>query len=286
MNKLILTKGLPASGKSTWAMDEVTKGNGSTVNICKDNLREMLHSNLHSKGRESLVIKMQESMTDLALSEGKHVIWSDTNLNPVHIDRARNLFGKRATIVIEDSFLKVSVDECILRDSKRASPVGASVIKDQYNRWLKPEVVCTVLEQDRSLDEVILVDLDGTLAIMRDRRPYDWHLVGQDNLDETIAEIVRMFHKNGTHIIVVSGRDSVCRDETTQWLYSNNIQYLELLMRPDGDSRNDAIVKEEIFNHFIRDKYYVKFVLDDRNRVVDKWRELGLKCFQVAPGDF
>jgi len=70
--------------------------------------------------------------------------------------------------------------------------------------------------------------------------------------------------------------------ETAEW---NVIPY-ELFMRPEGDMRKDSIVKTEIFDQRIRDKYNVVFAVDDRNAVVDNWREMGLCCVQVAPGNF
>ena len=57
-------------------------------------------------------------------------------------------------------------------------------------------------------------------------------------------------------------------------------------MRKEGDFRRDSIVKQEIYEQHIKDKYVVEFVLDDRDLVVSKWRELGLKCLQVQPGAF
>lgn len=57
-------------------------------------------------------------------------------------------------------------------------------------------------------------------------------------------------------------------------------------MRPAGDSRKDAIVKREIFDQEIRDRWRVIGVFDDRQQVVRMWRALGLTVFQVAEGDF
>ena len=60
----------------------------------------------------------------------------------------------------------------------------------------------------------------------------------------------------------------------------------ELFMRPTGDTRKDSILKKEIYDNHIKGKYNVKYVLDDRDSVVEMWREQGLTCLQVAPGDF
>ncbi|WP_216080453.1 hypothetical protein, partial [Shigella flexneri] len=76
------------------------------------------------------------------------------------------------------------------------------------------------------------------------------------------------------------------KDVTTHWLYEHYGILFNLSMRKDGDVREDSIVKLEMFNEHIRDKYYVDFVLDDRNQVVELWRSLGLTCLQVADGCF
>lgn len=57
-------------------------------------------------------------------------------------------------------------------------------------------------------------------------------------------------------------------------------------MRPDGDHRPDYVIKREIYEREIKDKYDVIGVFEDRQRCVDMWRALGLTCFQVAPGDY
>ena len=88
------------------------------------------------------------------------------------------------------------------------------------------------------------------------------------------------------NILVIFPIFAFCRAETEKWLEDKEVEYVALFMRPEGDHRKDNIVKEEIFNNHIRNKYNVIFVLDDRNQVVEMWRSLGLKCLQVADGDF
>ena len=88
------------------------------------------------------------------------------------------------------------------------------------------------------------------------------------------------------YVIVMSGRDESCRTETERWLNKHNIPFDFLFMRPEGDMRKDNIIKHELFNKYVRDNYDVKFVLDDRQQVVDMWRKMGITCLQVAEGDF
>lgn len=133
----------------------------------------------------------------------------------------------------------------------------------------------------------IICDIDGTLAHMSDRSPFDYSRVEEDTLDETIAMILKAFFVSDVHVFLLSGREDSCRDATSRWLSDNGVDYFdELLMRLSGDFRNDAVIKREVYEEKIRPHYDVLFVLDDRQRVVDMWREIGLKCLQVAPGDF
>lgn len=278
-----MTVGVSGSGKTTWAKS-VVAADGNCVNINKDDLREMLHNSVHSKGRESLVIKVQEAIVGLAIESGNDVIISDTNLNPDNIERIKNKFSDKADVVIKD-FTDVPLKTCIDRDSKRSKPVGEKVIKDQYRRYIKKEP--NVLEQDKTLPKAIIFDIDGTLAHMTDRKPYEWNKVGEDLVDEELAQMARDMYLLGNWILIVSGRDEVCRKETTEWLNKNKIPYNALFMRQEGDNRRDSIIKKEIFFNYIQPNWYVRFVFDDRDQVVNEaWREIGIKCYQVAEGDF
>lgn len=78
----------------------------------------------------------------------------------------------------------------------------------------------------------------------------------------------------------------VCDTMTEKWLLDNNVMYHKLHMRKTGDGRKDSIIKEEIFWEHIEPKYNVIGVFEDRSRVVDMWRSLGLKTFQVEYGNF
>lgn len=282
--KIYITKGLPASGKSTWAREFVEKSNGQVINICKDDLRDMLHADKHSTGRETFVMQIRDLITIKSLEEHKSVIWSDTNLNPIHEQRAREIAEQcKAVIEIKD-FTDVSVDICIQRDLKRFKSVGEKVIRDTYNKFLKKKE--EKLLQNKDLPKAIICDLDGTLAKIEGRSPYDASNCEFDLLNESVAGIVKSYYKNDYKILLVSGRQSQHREQTERWLKKHEINYHELIMRESSDMRKDSIVKKEIFDNYIRDKYYIEFILDDRNQVVDMWRELGLTCLQVDYGDF
>lgn len=137
-----------------------------------------------------------------------------------------------------------------------------------------------------SIPLAIICDIDGTLALMQGRSPYDTTRYDEDMVDKVIREIVSIFRDEGYLIILCSGRGEPSRRSTEKWLVDNEVPNDYLFMRPTGDNRSDFIVKQEIYDRYIKNKFAIKFVLDDRDQVVKMWRSNGLKCLQVAEGDF
>lgn len=138
----------------------------------------------------------------------------------------------------------------------------------------------------------VIVDIDGTLAIRREgkgqRGPFDWDRVGEDLPNRPIINLTRILANAGRHrIILFSGRMEQCRGQTTDWLSHYGVVYQELHMRPDDDYREDFELKAGMYRTHVEGNYIVEFVLDDRNQVVDMWRNtFHLTCLQVAEGDF
>lgn len=278
IKKVALTKGLPGSGKSTWAKNFATNG---IKRISKDDLRAMLDNSVYSKGNEKFIIQVRDAMILLALENGNHVVIDDTNLSPKHEEHIRNLVKGKAEVVIQD-FTDVPLEVCIERDLKRFNSVGEKVIRKMHRQFIDK---CQGVKytENRDLPKAIIVDIDGTLAKMVNRSPYEWNKVKQDACNETIKNIVNTYVGK---VIVVSGRDGVCLKETKEWLIENGIQNDKLFMRPNGNNEKDCVVKRRIFEEHIKGKYFIEYVLDDRNQVVEMWRSIGLTCLQVAEGDF
>ena len=135
--------------------------------------------------------------------------------------------------------------------------------------------------------EAIVVDLDGTLAIHQGRSPFDWNLVHTDAPNDSVVSVVKAMAAAGYAVVYCSGRDAVCREATEAWIEEHVGIAGPLYMRARGDNRKDAVIKRELYETHIEPAYRVAFVLDDRDQVVEVWRnELGLTCFQVAPGSF
>lgn len=282
MKKVILTKGLPASGKSTWSKKMLDDNKNSYKRVSKDDLRAMLDNSYHSRDTEKFILKVRDSLILLALEEGKHVIVDDTNFSEKHINRITQLVKGKAVVEIKD-FTDVPVEECIKRDLKRPVSVGEKVIRDMYNQFLKPKP--EVIEYDPELPDAILCDLDGTLALLNGRNPYDASTCENDIVNEPVLAVLHSLGVNN-RVIFVSGREDKYKVQTLNWLMKYGQGFgTDLHMRASGDFRPDEIVKREIFDRKIRGHYNVKFVIDDRLKVCRMWHQLGLKLFRVGDPD-
>lgn len=134
---------------------------------------------------------------------------------------------------------------------------------------------------------IVLVDIDGTVAIRGERGPYEWGRVGEDKPNNAVISLVRALHQAGNDITFISGRSSICRHATSNWLSMHVLKNYELIMREDNDFRPDEIIKKELVETNFSDLSQILLVIDDRTKVVKMWRQtLGLTCIQVNDGDF
>jgi predicted kinase len=293
MKTVLILRGLPASGKSTYAKNILAQNPHTWKRLNKDELRAMLDDSLHSYPNEKFVERVRDMMLREALKEGKHVVIDDTNLSERAITRIRQVVDNYCAeteqkVQIQFKDMETTLEECLERDKTREKKVGDNVIMKMYKQHiLKDERGPHYQEQDETLPPAILCDLDGTLAIIHDRSPFDAKSCERDLLNIPIAEILKTYHEKGVKIIFMSGREEHSRSQTMNWLIYNKISYNALYMRKTGDQRKDSIIKKELYEAHVKGQFFVQFVLDDRNQVVDLWRlELGLPCLQVNYGDF
>lgn len=296
MPKVIMTTGLPASGKSTWAISEYQRDPGNTILVSRDDIRKMIGCfPIGDKDQENLVSKIQDDIIVRGIKEGKDVIVHDTNLNKKSPTRIKKLFDGDVEFLIAD-FTNVPVDVCIERDAERDNSVGEAVIKNMARQLQKPWRLTPEFMNDVKLSpkyhakagtpKAIVVDIDGTLARHDHRSPYNYAMLYTDGVHVHIANLVFHYWNAGYEIIIMSGRPDTYRAETEQWLADNDIEYHQLHMRAGDDRRNDSDVKQELFDKHVRDSYRVDLWLDDRDRVVRRMRKLGINVIQVAEGDF
>lgn len=145
----------------------------------------------------------------------------------------------------------------------------------------------------------VIFDIDGTLANIDHRRhwvtskPKNWPAfsaaMANDVPNTDVVWMLKSFYTSGATILVASGRNEDDRITTVTWL--DNVagikgMYAKLYMRTSKDYRADNIVKSEILDQMYADGFNPILAVDDRQQVVDMWRNRGLRCLQVAPGDF
>lgn len=303
MTEMIFTVGLPASGKTTWAMEMVNKHKPNIVNVNRDDIRRMQFGGWTGNTEdEGMVTRIARDMVTGAFKKDRSVIISDTNLNRGVVRSMIDLANKWGASVRFEYF-NTPVEVCIERDLARHANgghmVGEKVIMDMYKRYCKnglpnfDDLVKTVQHReiyvpDESQPEAIIVDLDGTVAL-HNRSPYDYDNLHTDAPNVNVLNHVITEHAMGTDILFTSGRPDSHRDMTIEWLKSYTgiaPKHIKLFMRKADDKRMDAIVKYEIFRDKIGPFYNVKYCLDDRTQVVDMWRSIGLEVWQVNAGDF
>lgn len=295
--KVILTKGLPGSGKSTWAKEWVAKKPTERVRINKDDLRAMLHTGKYSKGNESQILRIEEEIIIDSLYHGKSVVVDNTHLATTkdgknrHFERIKDLvrtwarkndYDEMKSVAFELKEFNLSPEECIKRDLQRPNSVGQDVIWRMY--W---DHVAVIEKQEVSptKKDAIIVDMDGTLASMDGKRgPFQWDKVGLDSVHAHIRNIVCTFD-NFYNIIIVTGRDGVAAEASKDWLIKHDIPFDEFFIRPEGDCRKDFIIKREIYEDNIKPYYNIHLVIDDRPQVIREWRRLGLPVINANPID-
>lgn len=307
MKKLILTIGAPGSGKSTWA--EKQAKNPKTFVVCRDNLRQMMFGGeyKYSRQKEQAVTAHVKQALEQFLEQDhfENMIIADTNLNEStrngykKIVEAKNTKIKSSgykvpTIVIEEVPFDVSWVELEKRNLTRGNKaVPKPVLRDMYLRMQKYVKKHKQYVPDLSKPKAVIFDLDGTLADNSHRGAFEYDKLIDDKQIKFVVDILKMYEKNGYEIICVSGRNAGTKDEprkyhqlTKKWLDDNDIPWYSLYMREHNDNRCDDIVKEEIFWNKIASEYNVECAFDDRDRVVEMWRRIGVPCVQVAFGEF
>jgi len=300
LGKLILTRGVPASGKTTWALEWLAADPTNRARVNRDEIRNTNFGKYWGVD-EFAVSKIQDAALVSLMKLGRDIVMDNTHLKARNVKDTMRLAAKHG-YGVEFKDFPIGFAQALLRDEERRNRgergVGMDVIHSFFTRYISKDGISLppvpVIEDATTkfkpyshtpgLPWAILVDIDGTLAHMQGRSPYDPTLYHTDTVDEVVRDLLRVHW--GDTIIVFSARDDTYQEVTEDWLSEHAIPYHDIYLRPAGDTRNDAIVKDEMFEQHIAGKYNVRFVLDDRDRVVQMWRAKGLKALQVADGNF
>lgn len=279
MKKLILCRGLPGSGKSTWAKEFIS-AHRKFVRVNRDDLRAMLHNGRFSNVNEEMVTSVRDYLIKYSLDSDKSVIVDETSLNPA-VARQMKVFAQAHNADFEIKEFDKSVSQCIKDDATRGvNSVGSKVILRMYHQWIKPNE--KKLEIDSSKPSAVVVDLDGTATIVGSRNIYNQAACDKDEPNRAVIATISALQLSGQQIIFLTGRDDKFEPQTRSWLKEHFNENYELFMRPAGDERSDYIYKEDVVINQIMNRYNVLACFEDRPRNMEMFRRIGLEVFGVG----
>jgi len=316
--KLIILSGISGSGKTTIATDLCNKYE-KHIRVNRDDLRKQLVGKLdQSYYKRKNLNNLEKQVTYLLFAQIRHllqygytVIVDNTHLKEAYINELLTEFEHLVDVklVFVDTDYSESLKRLINREvkptlweklfgCKRIESFNFSYLTKQHLDFVKlknkypddiyefPVKSCKVT-QDRSLVNTIICDLDGTLCLYGDRNPYDRDFEN-DELCISVYDVLRQWlNVNSDKVIVFfSGRSGKFRNQTEIFLtkHFDTSEYV-LYMRDEKDQRKDTLIKEELFNKYILNKFYVDFVIDDRKQVKRLWEKLGIFVLDVNQND-
>ena len=281
--KAILTIGVSGSGKTTWAKEQNKRI------ISRDDIRRQLlgvsyDENLwecytHNKILEQEVTRIVYQQIDDAVRNKEDFIIADTNISSNARSKLTNLLQLKYRYDVEYKIFDTPIYQCLEQNKHRVDMVHDNVI---WNQWHAMNCQGLIHEDIINNDNIVVCDIDGTVAKMTGRNPYDYSLVGTDLVRKEVAEaVLGLCERMDADLVFVSGRKGSCRDITEQWIIDNITDNFTLFMRQASDNRKDTVIKKELYDAFLKSKNIIA-VFDDRPSVVDMWNDLGLSVFAVA----
>lgn len=303
MSELHITRGLPGSGKTTLAEAWVAESPDTRARVNRDSFRRMFHGHagIHNQTTEPLITKLAHDAVRTYLRAGHDVIVDDTNLRQRTAREWATLAKVSGADLVVHDLTRVPLEECQRRNHFREHPIPNEVIEKMHAKYLAggrtldhPEPIDKATDEEwepyepvEGLPWAVIVDIDGTIAKCGDRDIYDGSKAHLDTPHADVIDAITAYSKwNDLDLIVMSGRSDEHREVTEHWLAKHFEPYAALHMRPSGDKRKDSIVKHELFNRHVRGRYNIAAAFDDRDQVVRLWRDMGIRTYQVADGNF
>lgn len=294
--KLILTRGIQGSGKSTWARQWVVEDPEHRIRINNDDMRNML-GKYWVPSREELITHSKNLLAIHAMMLGYDIVIDNMNLNPKEIKfwedivTTHNVEGKyKYELEFKDFF--IPVEECIRRDAMRPNPIGEKVIRETWKRY-KHFIQTT--EVERHVDKMrrytgkpkcIVIDMDSTMCFNVTKRPWFGEGAAEGMINDVpntgVCEMIRQL-QDYYDIVVATGRDTSQEEVTRQWLAKQGINPDEFYFRTNGDYRKGVVVKKEQIEKIL-ETYDIVSIFEDCEPIVQMYREMGLTVLQPNKG--
>lgn len=305
--QLILTRGIPASGKSTYAMKWVMEDLQNRVRVNRDDIRFELYKKyvlLNEKGEtdrnaEGRVTQVEQKRIRQALKEGKSVIVDNTNLSPRIVNTYQKM-AKDAKVTFAHKDFPITMQEALKRNAARDRVVPPEVIERMYKQlgpngefhhvdgtypprpFVKPE----------KREAGLIVDLDGTICDVRGIRHFvrgkhrNFDMFHRSSLfcppNEQVLQMVRDAEAHGIPIIIISARQEKYREVSEVWLNNIEVDFSNMYLRPDDDLRPDHEVKHDILKK-VREDYDILRAIDDNPTLKTTWAKNKIQTTMV-PG--
>ena len=295
--KLILTRGIQGSGKTTWARQWIAEDPKNRVRINNDDIRNML-GNYWVVEREPLVSEMKQYLTQAAMDRGYDIVIDNMNLNPKEVKFWEKVVelnnedpdGYKYEIEFKDFF--IPLEECIRRDAMRPNPIGEKVIRETWKRYKhfiqtsEVEKYVDNLRKYTGKPKCIVIDMDSTMCFNTTKRPWFGEGAAEGMINDVpntgMCDIVRQLQEQYL-VVVATGRDTTQAEVTKEWLSRQGINVDEFYFRTNKDFRKGVVVKKEQIEAIL-EKYDIVAIFDDCEPIVDMYREMGLTVLQPNKG--
>lgn len=304
--EFILTRGVPASGKSTWAKQWVVAA-PNRVRINRDDIREELfgkeyHGNQTGKA-EIRVTEHEYERIQRALRENKSVVSDNMHMNPRFLKAYHNM-AKEAGLKLQHRDFPISKEEAFRRNAARERVVPEHVIEKIYEEHVGPNGEFHYFDGDYTPREFVApekpgqmalgFDLDGSLDDTRGithyvKRPKhrDFDMFHRSSLftpaNPEVLQILRDAQERGFAVLITTARSEKYREVSEVWLNKIGVRPDNMFMRENDDNRPDFEVKHDMYNQKIKPHYDLVRMIDDNTQAIDAWKKNGIAVTEV-PG--
>lgn len=305
--KLILTRGIQGSGKSTWARKWVEEDPEHRIRINNDDIRNMLGV-YWVTSREDVVSHIKKESVNYAMQRGYDIVVDNMNLNPKEVKfwedvvNAHNNYINSKDIIqpawvqweyeIEFKDFFIPLEECIRRDAMRPNPIGEKVIRDTWRRYKhfiqtsEVERYVNNLKRYEGKPKCIVIDMDSTVCFNMSKRPWYGEGAAEGMINDVpntgVCDIIRQLQEQYI-VVVATGRDTSQEEVTKQWLARQGINADEFYFRTNGDYRKGVEIKKEEITAILA-KYDIVAIFEDCEPIVQMYRDMGLTVLQPNKG--
>ena len=304
IKKLILTRGIPGSGKSIWAKSWVNEDPEHRIRFNWDDMRNMMGP-YWVPSREPINKHILWAAVNAAAYNDRpyDIVIDNMNLNPkdwkqyedwiLNYNKSLNAEETNTQYVLEFKDFFIPIEECVKRDSMRINPIGEKTIREIYSKYRHfiqttnvEKYVNNLIKPDPNKPYCVVIDMDSTMCFNTNKRPWYGKGAAEEMINdienfgvcETVWALMQEYP-----IIVATGRDTSQEEVTRKWLSQHRIDPVKYYFRTEGDYRKGTVVKKEQIEKIMKD-YNILVIFEDSEPIVQMYRDMGLTVLQPNKG--